>query len=253
MVPAFALLAMAFLMASNSLIHPANKSGAAIEAPNGMIDLIPAPEEKFDGRIFLINDWDGGDADNQNVAVELNRNSRIKQDVTILSDLPDRNQRKVDIDDLVKDVQVFADASRAGKVALAMGAHSGMRWRGLARLPRSAYNYNNIVLVTHSNWNELDGRKGYDSNRIPGDPPLIDTHGESLRRGLYPNLARISDLGVKILEIPRTDFGSGGWGNHLRRDIPREVATDRELQPRWVYFHGSGPTGCQKLAWASIQ
>lgn len=180
-----------------------------------MIDLIPAPPEKFDGRVFLINDWDGGDVDNQNVAEELNRNSKIKRDVTLLSDLPDRNPRKVDIDDLVKEVQVLADASKEGKVALAMGAHSRHALAWLTKLPETAYNYDNIVLVTHSNWNELDGRKGYDANRIPGDPPLIDTHGESLRRGLYPNLARIGDLGVKILEIPRTDFGPGGWGGRV--------------------------------------
>ena len=177
------------------------------------LDIVPL--YAVGSRIFLINDWDGGDADNQNVAAELNRNSRIKRDVTILSDLPDRNPRKVDIDDLVTDVQVFADASRAGKIALAMGAHSRHALAWLTSLPRSAYDYYNIVLVTHSNWNELDGRRGYDANRIPGDPPLIDTHGESLRRGLYPNLARISDLGVKILEIPRTDFGPGGWGGRV--------------------------------------
>lgn len=132
-----------------------------------------------------------------------------------MSDLPGRNPRKVDIDDLEKDVQVFADASRSGKVALAMGAHSRHALAWLTRLPRRAYNYSNIVLVTHSNWNELDGRRGYDANRIPGDPPLIDTQGERLRRGLYPNLARISDMGVKIMEIPRTDFGSGGWGGRV--------------------------------------
>ena len=192
-----------------------NKSDTALEAPDGVIDLIPAPEEKFDGRIFLINDWDGGDVDNQNVARELNRNSRMKQDVTLLSDFPDRNPRKVDVDDLVKEVEVLADASKAGKIALAMGAHSRHALAWLTQLPESAYTYNNIVLVTHSNWNELDGRKGYDANRKPGDPPLIDTHGESLRRGLYPNLAKISDLGVKILEIPRTDFGPGGWGGRV--------------------------------------
>lgn len=192
-----------------------NEPDPAIEGPDGMIDLIPAPPEKFDGRVFLINDWDGGDVDNQNVAEELNRNSKIKRDVTLLSDLPDRNPRKVDIDDLVKEVQVLADASKEGKVALAMGAHSRHALAWLTKLPETAYNYDNIVLVTHSNWNELDGRKGYDANRIPGDPPLIDTHGESLRRGLYPNLARIGDLGVKILEIPRTDFGPGGWGGRV--------------------------------------
>ena len=49
---------------------------AAIDHPNGMIDLIVAPDEKFEGRIFLINDWDGGDADNQLVGEELNRNPR---------------------------------------------------------------------------------------------------------------------------------------------------------------------------------
>jgi hypothetical protein len=32
---------------------------------------------------------------------------------------------------------------------------------------------------------------------------------------LYPSLARISDLGVTILEIPRTDSGPGGWGGRV--------------------------------------
>ena len=45
-----------------------------------MIDLITGPAEKFEGRVFVVNDWDGGDADNQNVGEELNRNSKIKQD-----------------------------------------------------------------------------------------------------------------------------------------------------------------------------
>lgn len=52
------------------------------------------------------------------------------------------------------------------------------------------------MLVSHSNWNELDGRAGYEANRKPGDPELADTHGAPLRRGLYVNLARISDLGL---------------------------------------------------------
>lgn len=60
---------------------------ADVENPDGMIDLMPAPEKPFDGDIYFINDWDGGDADNQNAAEELNRNSRIKSDVVILSDL----------------------------------------------------------------------------------------------------------------------------------------------------------------------
>lgn len=190
---------------------------AAVDNPNGMIDLIVAPDEKFEGRIFLINDWDGGDADNQLVGEELNRDSRIKQGITILSDLPNRDPRKVFVEDLVKEATVLADASRAGKVGLAMGAHSRHVLAWLTELPRSSYNFRNIVLVTHSNWNELDGRKGYDANKKPGDPDLLDTHGEDLRRGLYASLAKISDLGVTIYEIPRTDFGPGGWGAKVKR------------------------------------
>lgn len=190
---------------------------AAIDHPNGMIDLIVAPDEKFEGRIFLINDWDGGDADNQLVGEELNRNPRIKEDITILSDLPNRDPRKVTVDGLVKDAQALADASKAGKVGLAMGAHSRHTLAWLTALPKRSYNYKNIVLVTHSNWNELDGRKGYDANKQDGDPPLVDSHGVDLRRGLYVSLAKISDLGVTILEIPRTDFEPGGWGANVTR------------------------------------
>lgn len=190
---------------------------AAIDNPNGEIDLLLAPEERFEGRIFLINDWDGGDVDNQNVGEELNRNPRIKEDLTILSDLPGRDPRKVDVKDLVKDANVLADASREGKIALAMGAHSRHVLAWLTELPENSYNYQNIVLVTHSNWNELDGRKGYDANRKAGDPPLVDTHGVDLRRGLYASLARISDLGVNLWEIPRTDHGPGGWGAKITR------------------------------------
>ena len=197
---------------------------AAVENPNGTIDLIEAPEEKFDGRIFLINDWDGGDADNQLVGEELNRDPRIKQGITILSDLPNRDPRKVQVDDLVKDAAVLADASKKGAIGLAMGAHSRHTLAWLTELPPSAYNYRNIVLVTHSNWNELDGRRGYDANKQAGDPPLVDSHGVDLRRGLYASLSKISDLGVRIYEIPRTDFGPGGWGANVTRS-DGEVAT----------------------------
>ena len=197
---------------------------ASIDNPNGMIDLILAPEERFEGRIFLINDWDGGDADNQLVGEELNRDSKIKEGVTILSDLPDHEPRKVKVDDLVKDAKVLADASQRGKVGLAMGAHSRHVLAWLTELPKSAYNFSNIILVTHSNWNELDGRRGYDANKQAGDPPLVDSHGVELRRGLYPSLAQISDPGETILEIPRTDYGPGGWGaNVVRAD--GEIAT----------------------------
>jgi hypothetical protein len=78
-----------------------SESDLPISLPNGIIELIAAPSERFDGRIFFINDWDGGDADNQNAAEELNRNSKITQDVTILGDVPGRKPRKVDVDDLV--------------------------------------------------------------------------------------------------------------------------------------------------------
>ena len=186
-----------------------------IDNPNGMIELTPAPEKIFEGRIFLINDWDGGDKDNQNAGEELNRNSKIKEGVTLLSDFPNRDPQKLDVFNLVKDPQVLADASQKGKIALAMGAHSRHVLAWLSELPKKDYNYQNIVLVTHSNWNEVDGRRGYDANKQEGDPPLEDSHGVDLRRGLYKNLANISDLGVTIWEIQRTDHGPGGWGGSV--------------------------------------
>jgi hypothetical protein len=201
---------------------------SAVDNPQGTIDLTVAPQEKFEGQLFLINDWDGGDADNQLVGEELNRDSPIKRDVTILSDLPNRDPRKVKVENLVKDAKVLAKASRKGKVGLAMGAHSRHVLSWLTELPASAYNYHNINIVTHSNWNELDGRRGYDANKQPGDPPLVDTHGDDLRRGLYPSLAKISDLGVTIMEIPRTDFGIGGWGGNVTRS-DGETATVKSL------------------------
>lgn len=201
-----------FVLTVSELI---SETSASVENPDGMIDLLLAPEVPFEGRLFLINDWDGGDKDNQNVGEELNRDPSIKEGVTILSDLPNRDPRKVNVDDLVKDAKVLADASREGKIALAMGAHSRHVLAWLTELPKSNYNFQNIFLVTHSNWNELDGRKGYDANKKPGDPPLVDSHGVDLRRGLYSSLAQISDLGVTILEIARTDFGPGGWGGKV--------------------------------------
>lgn len=188
---------------------------SAIEQPNGLIHLVAAPEEAFHGRIFLINDWDGGDADNQNAGEELNRNSPIKQGITILSDLPEHEPKKVAVEDLVTDAHLLARASKEGKVALAMGAHSRHALAWLTALPPTEYDYTNIVLVTHSNWNEVDGRAGYDANKLVDDPPLQDTHGDDLRRGLYNSLARISDLGVAIWEIPRTDSRAGGWGGRV--------------------------------------
>ena len=207
---------ISIFLIGTTLTHGANsQDNLPIENPDGMIELIPAPAEKFSGKIFLINDWDGGDKDNQNVGEELNRNSRIKEDVVILSDYPGRKPRKVDVDDLVMDAGVLAKASKRGRVAIAMGAHSKHVLAWLTKLPKRDYNYQNIIVVTHSNWNELDGRAGYDANYKAGDPELIDTHGENLRRGLYANLARISDLGVAIWEIPRTDMGPGGWGGRI--------------------------------------
>lgn len=187
----------------------------ALKNPDGMIDLIVAPEEKFDGQIFFINDWDGGDKDNQNVGNELNRNPKIKEGIIILADLPGRTPQKVKVEGLVLDAKVLADASKKGKIAIAMGAHSRHVLAWLTKLPNSSYNYQNITIVTHSNWNELDGKAGYDKNKKPGDPELIDTHGEDVRRGLYENLARVSDLGVTIYEIQRTDHGLGGWGGAI--------------------------------------
>lgn len=202
----------------------AQKKSKMIDNPDGMIDLIVAPKHKFDGKIFLLNDWDGGDKDNQNVGEELNRNSKIKKEVIILSDVPGRKPKKVVVNNLVTDAEVLAKASKKGKVAIAMGAHSRHTLAWLTKLNKSEYNYKNIVIVTHSNWNELDGRAGYERNKKAGDPALIDTHGEDLRRGLYPNLARISDLGVEILEIPRTDMGSGGWGGKIAKSSGKKAA-----------------------------
>ena len=214
---ALAAILLLVLEAAPTSFAQQRSASASVESPDGMIDLISAPSEEFTGRIFLINDWDGGDADNQNAALELNRNPRIKQGVTILSDLPDRRPRKVIVNDLVKDAKVLAKASQQGRIGIAMGAHSRHMLAWLTELPGSAYNYQNITIVTHSNWNELDGRKGYEANKKPGDPPLEDTHGVALRRGLYLSLAKISDLGVTILEIPRTDSGPGGWGGSVAK------------------------------------
>ena len=196
---------------------PPGASATTIKNPDGLINLVVAPAEKFEGQIFLINDWDGGDKDNQNVGEELNRNAKIKKGVVILSDLPGRIPMKVTVKDLVTDASVLAKASKKGKIAIAMGAHSRHLLAWLTKLPASAYNYENITIVTHSNWNELDGRRGYDQNKKPGDPPLEDTHGVGLRRGLYLSLARIKDLGVTIWEIPRTDRGPGGWGGKIAK------------------------------------
>ncbi|NJN05622.1 MAG: hypothetical protein HC814_03460 [Rhodobacteraceae bacterium] len=210
------LAAIIGMLGSSPLGFAADKSAKSpLPSADGMILIAPAPAEKFAGRIFFLNDWDGGDPDNQNAGKELNRNSRIKEGVTILSDSPGHKPKKVEVADLVLDAQVLADASKQGKIAIAMGAHSRHALAWLTKLPKEAYNYGNITLVSHSNWNELDGRAGYDANKKPGDPELADTHGEPLRRGLYANLARISDLGVTILEIPRTDSGPGGWGGRI--------------------------------------
>lgn len=76
-----ATLALGSIMALGAMpssFAAANDTGAVLKNPDGMIDLILAPEVIFDGRIFLLNDWDGGDKDNQNVGEELNRNSKIK-------------------------------------------------------------------------------------------------------------------------------------------------------------------------------
>ena len=191
----------------------AHDSGLA--DPNGLIELVMAPEEPFQGNIFLLNDWDGGDKDNQMVGEEVNRKSRITDGVVLLSDFPQNDPKKIAVADLVKDASVLARASKKGPVAVALGGHSRHILAWLTALPAEDYNFGNIVIVTHSNWNELDGRAGYDANFKEGDPPLVDTHGEPLRRGLYRNLAKVSDLGVTIWEIPRTDHGPGGWGGRV--------------------------------------
>lgn len=175
-------------------------SMAQVSNPNGMIDLKVAPKKVFTGRIFFQNDWNFGDEDNINVGLELNRNSKIKQGVTVLTMVPRSNPSRVTVNGVVKWPAVLADASQSGKVAFVLGGVSKQALEWLTILPKSRYNYHNIVLVSHSNYNESDGAV------------TKDTHGEDLRRGTYPNLAKISDLGVTIWEIPRTDHGNAGWG-----------------------------------------
>lgn len=200
------------------------KENSKINDPNGFIELTEAPSVKFAGQIFLLNDWDGGDKDNQNAAEEMNRNSKIKENVLLLSDFPNHKPKKVVVNDLIIDAGVLAEASKTGKIVLAMGGHSRHILAWLTALPANAYNFKNITIVTHSNWNELDGKQGYEKNKISGDPELIDTHGEKLRRGLYLNLAKIHDLGVTIYEIPRTDHGPGGWGGALDTSDKKPIA-----------------------------
>lgn len=210
-----AALIMAAGLFNIPLANAATAKQKAVSDPDGMLHLVVAPARKFEGRIFLINDWNGGDKDNQNAGEELNTDSLISKDVTPLGELPGSRPDKVRVKNIVLDPKVLADASQRGKIAIAMGAHSRHVLAWLTRLPANAYNYNNITVVTHSNWNELDGKRGYEANKKAGDPPLKDTHGVGLRRGLYANLARISDLGVTIWEIPRTDLGEGGWGGKV--------------------------------------
>ncbi|MGC6424714.1 MAG: hypothetical protein ACON4O_06985 [Lentimonas sp.] len=168
-----------------------------------MIDLQEAPEKVFTGPIFFQNDWNWGDRDNINVGEELNRNSRIKDGLIILTQIPGRNPGKVSVDGVVDEAKPLAEASQRGKVAFAMGGASQHAWAWLTALPQSEYNYSNIILVTHSNYNESDGAI------------WSDTHGEDLPRSDYPVLAKISDLGVTIWELPRTDHGAGGWGGRV--------------------------------------
>lgn len=56
-----------------------NQPDASVESPDGMIHLILASEEQFDGRSVVIKDGDGGGKERYNTAEELNRNSRKKQ------------------------------------------------------------------------------------------------------------------------------------------------------------------------------
>ncbi|WP_162555962.1 T9SS type A sorting domain-containing protein [Reichenbachiella versicolor] len=195
------------------LLFPSLAQQVSVSNPNGMITLVQAPSKPFTGRIFMQNDWNGGDKDNQVTANELNRNPKIKNNVTFISDTPGFTPNKVSINGLVKNAKVLADASKAGKIAIAMGGYSRQVLAWLTKLPASSYNYNNIVIVSHSNYNEVDGFNYFNANRKPGDPAVLkDTNGTPLRRGLYANLAKISDLGIPIWEIPRTDHGQGGWG-----------------------------------------
>lgn len=200
---------------ANALVPGVAAHEGTLANPDGMIDLLHAPAKPFEGAVFLLNDWDGGDKDNQMVGEEVNRKSRIAEGVILLSDVPGRNPKKIAVADLEKDANVLAQATRQGPIAIALGGHSRHVLAWLTALPKEQYNFANIVVVTHSNWNELDGRAGYDANFKPGDQPLGDTHGVDLRRGLYANLARVSDLGVAIWEIERTDHGPGGWGGRV--------------------------------------
>lgn len=229
---------------------------ATLKDPDGMIPMVRGPQDDFEGRIFFINDWDGGDKDNQNAGEEVNANSPIVQGLTILSDWPGKLPRKVKVEGLVTDAQVLADASREGPLAIAMGAHSRHVIAWLTALPAASYNYSNIVLVTHSNWNEMDGRDGYKANSKPGDPPIEDSDGVALRRGLYRNLARIADLGVTIWEIPRVDHGAGGWGGSFSglNDESSGVKSLDISDLGVVYYLRTGRTEATHLernAWAS--
>lgn len=97
-----------------------NLFAQTVSNPDGLIDLITAPAEKFTGKIFFTNDWDGGDKDNQNVSEEMNRNPKIKTDVVMLSDWPDKAPKKVAVNGIITDAKVLADASKVGKVGIAM-------------------------------------------------------------------------------------------------------------------------------------
>ena len=76
-----------WMCAGSAADHPV----VPVPSPSGLLHLVPAPPVKFDGPIFLLNGWDGGDKDNQSVGEELNRNSRIKESIVILSDVPGRD------------------------------------------------------------------------------------------------------------------------------------------------------------------
>lgn len=176
-----------------------------VSDPNGIIDMTVAPAKVFTGRIFFQNDWNWGDRDNINVGEELNRNSRIEDGLTLLTQIPNKNPGKVSVNGVIDNAEILADASKKGKVAFAMGGAATHALAWLTELPESRYNYRNITLVTHSNYNESDGKI------------VVDTHGKNLRRGDYPNLTKISDLGVAIWEIPRTDHKNGGWGGRVMK------------------------------------
>ena len=191
--------------------------------PDEYFTLSKAPREAFNGKIFLLNDWDSTDKSSQNSIDELNRGAKIGEGLVNLSQKPGFPPRKI-VRNIVVNPTVLADASMQGPVAIVLGSKASDLLVWLTAVDSSFYNYENIYVVSHDNVNEADGISSYERNARPCltaddtacDGPLVDSYQQPLRRGLYPSLARIADLGVTIWEIPRADLGNGGWGGGVQ-------------------------------------